>query len=146
MSINLYLGLAFLSATVATTFLKGNIKDELLLQLTPEEQKIHQEIVEMRRNIYLQGLFIGLVLSVLYLKVNPSENIYTNGLTAVAITGVVNYFYYILKPKNKYMLEYLDTQKENKAWLKIYKHMKFVYHSAFLGGLSSASFISNNLI
>lgn len=145
MNLNIYLGLAFLSATLATTFYQGKdeLKKGLTSQLTDDEIKIHQEIVQERRNIYLQGLVIGLIVSFIYLRYNPSENTYLNGMTAVAITGVINYFYYMLSPKSKYMLEYLDTKKENKAWLKIYRTMQLRWHSAFVMGLVSAYFIKD---
>jgi len=145
MNLNIYLGLSFLSATVGTSFYqnKDELKQDLISQLTDEELRVHQEIVEERRNIYLQGLVLGFIISFIYLRYNPSENIYLDGMTSVAITGVVNYFYYILSPKSKYMLEYLDTKKENKAWLKIYRSMQLRWHSAFVMGLISAYFIKD---
>lgn len=142
-NLNLYLGMAFLSATVGTSLFKGHLKRDLVAQLTNEEIKVYDKIRCERRNIYLVGLVLGLVASYLYIKyMNKSYNKVQNGLTVVAITGVVNYFFYNLYPKSKYMLEYLDTQKENKAWLKIYKGMKLRYHVSFLAGLVGAYFLS----
>lgn len=141
--LNIYLGLAFLSATLATCCYqdKNELKKNLTKQLTQEEINIYQEIIIERRNLYLQGLAIGMIMSFIYLRYNSSENTYLNGMTAVAITGVINYFYYILSPKKKYMLEYLNTKKENKAWLKIYRTMQLRWHSAFVMGLISSYFI-----
>lgn len=138
-----FLSMGFLVATIGTTFYKGNLKNDLLNELTEEEIKIYKEITEERRRIYLQGLGIGLLLSYLYLKLRPQEDTYVNGIITLGITGSINYFYYILTPKKKYMLEYLDSKKENKAWLKIYKTMQFRWHISFILGLLTSFFIKD---
>ena len=47
-----------------------------------------------------------------------------------------SYFYYILSPKSKYMVSYLEGKDQIKQWLKIYKQMQFNYHIGFLLGMS----------
>jgi hypothetical protein len=145
MSLNLYLGIAFLFATLATSCYKNKseLKKGLTSQLTEDEIKIYQDIIDNRRNIYLRGLAIGMIVSYFYLRINPTTNSYSDGLSTMAITGVINYFYYILHPKDKYMLEYLDTKKENKAWLDIYRTMQLRWHSAFVLGLITSYFIKD---
>ena len=98
----------------------------------------------MRRNIYFQGLGLGVVLSLCAIFLIPTlkkAKKMVRFFTAIAITFSVNYFYYILYPKDKYMIEILDTKEENKAWLKIYKTMQFRYHMGFLLGLAAAACI-----
>ena len=101
MKLNLYLGLAFLAATIATSCYKNKteLKQGLTSQLTGEEVRVYQEIIDNRRNIYLRGLGLGMIMSYLYLRVNPVNDSFSTGLSTVAITGIVNYFYYILHPK-----------------------------------------------
>lgn len=140
-----YLAVGFLSATIATTFYprKKELKKALTDQLTDEEIFIYHEIINERRNIYLGGLAIGMVVSYLYLKYFNRGQL--DGMASMAITGVINYFFYNLMPKSKYMVEYLDTVEENKAWLEIYKTMKFAWHGAFLLGLVASYFIKDLL-
>lgn len=142
------LSVAFASATVGVMLNKNELKKDLVEQLTEKELVIYNEIKVERRNIYLKGLVAGIILSLVYLysQPNPSNDRITNLCITYAITMVTNYFFYILHPKSKYMLEYLDTAKENKAWLKIYKGMQFKYHLSFLLGLLSATAFFNYLI
>lgn len=138
-----YLAIAFLSATIATTFYPGKkeLKKNLMDYLNDEEIDIYQEIVEERRNIYLIGLGLGMMLSYLYLKYFNRGQL--DGMMSVSITGVVNYFFYVLMPKSKYMIEYLDEPEENQAWLDIYRTMQMRWHGAFLLGLFAAYFIKD---
>lgn len=136
-----YLTFAFIASTFATMHVtnpNASLKQNLTNLLTPEERQYHQEIILMRRNIYFQGLALGIVIAMFVstqLKMKKSTNLFT----AISITFVVNYFYYILYPKDKYMIEILNTKEENKAWLDIYKTMQFRYHLGFLFGLIAAA-------
>ena len=58
-----------------------------------------------------------------------------------ATAAFIHYMYYTLSPKSDYMLNHLTTSKQNKAWLEMYKHMKFKYHSGFLFGILTYFFI-----
>ena len=141
MYIYLALSIAFLLATLATTFINPNIKKDLLNELTPQEIIIYKNITMFRLKIYYQGLFLGIFISLIYLYLNQNKDKYLNLFIAISLTFVTNYFYYMLYPKPLYMIEILNTRKENQAWLKIYKYMQFRYHSAFLFGLIFAYFL-----
>ena len=52
----------------------------------------------------------------------------------------------MLYPKPLYMIEILNTRKENQAWLKIYKYMQYRYHISFLLGLIFAYFLYKSLV
>jgi uncharacterized protein YacL len=147
-TISCVLSVAFASATVGVMLNKNELKKDLVEQLTDKELVIYNEIKIERRTIYLKGLVAGVILSLIYLNSlsNPSNDRITNLCVVFALTMVVNYFFYILHPKSKYMLEYLDSAKENKAWLKIYKGMQFKYHLSFLLGLLGATSFYNYLI
>ena len=66
-TVSIILSGGFLAATIATTFYTSNLKDDLIKQLTNEEIMKYKEIVMERRNIYLIGLGLGIVLSIIYL-------------------------------------------------------------------------------
>ena len=137
-----YLSIAFIIATIMTIQSPNSkLKKDLSKHLSEKELQYYQDIIIMRRNIYFQGLVLGIILAIIIIcfvpqmkKAKKSNRLYS----AIAITFVVNYFYYILYPKDKYMIELLDTKEENKAWLEIYKTMQFRYHLGFLFGLVAA--------
>jgi hypothetical protein len=142
---SLYISIAFIVATFATLQSPNSeLKQNLSQYLTEKEQNDYQEIIIMRRNIYFQGLAIGIVIALgAVFLISPLRKAkkMVRLFTAIAITFSVNYFYYILYPKDKYMIEILDTREENKAWLQIYKTMQFRYHMGFLLGLVAAGCI-----
>ena len=142
---SLYISIAFIVATFATLQSPNSeLKQNLSQYLTEKEQNDYQEIIIMRRNIYFQGLAIGIVIALgAVFLISPLRKAkkMVRLFIAIAITFSVNYFYYILYPKDKYMIEILDTREENKAWLQIYKTMQFRYHMGFLLGLIAAGCI-----
>jgi hypothetical protein len=144
-----YLSLAFIAATFATMYPSSQMKQNLSQHLNDEEQKQYEDIIIMRRNIYMKGLVLGVIiaLSITFVfpplkKTNRSGRLFL----AVSITFFVNYFYYILHPKDKYMIEILNTKEENESWLAIYKTMQFRYHIGFLFGLAAAGCIHHGII
>ena len=138
--VSFVLTIAFLCATLATTFAPKKINQDLLNQLTHREINIYQEITIMRRNIYFSGLVLGIIIALCFLFFTSDVHYATRLFGAIAITFCVNYFYYILYPKPMYMLDILDTKQENKAWLKIYRAMQVRYHLSFVFGLCFAFF------
>jgi hypothetical protein len=141
--VSIILAVAFIFATLGTTFVTTDLKDDLVKQLTKEELKIYNNIGIERRNIYFMGLGLGILLSIIYiLLLNKTKmSLLLKIVTGVSITMTVNYFFYILYPKSQYMIQHLDSKSENIAWLKIYKTMQFRYHLAFLLGLISSALV-----
>ena len=144
--VSFVLTIAFLCATLATTFAPKKINQDLLNQLTHREINTYQEITIMCRNIYFSGLALGIIIALCFLFFTLDVDYATRLFSAIAITFCVNYFYYILYPKSMYMLEILDTKQENKAWLKIYRIMQVRYHLAFVFGLCFAFFFYKIII
>ena len=136
----------FLCATLATTFYDYDVNKDLKQLLTPKEKIIYQLVVNKRRNIYYTGLILGVIIACIFLYLTKSTNYYYKLFSAISITFFINYFYYILYPKPLYMLEILDTNKENKAWLKIYRYMQIRYHLGFLFGLCFTFFLYKSII
>lgn len=144
--LNLFLSFAFLFATLMTLRTNPVLQSNLMKQLNNKEKQYYKEVIQNRRNIYFQGLFFGLLLSFLFIFYNKLKDKTIILFTSLSITFFINYFYYILYPKKQYLLTILNTNKENKAWLDVYKNMQFRYHFGFLFGLVFAFFLQKYFI
>jgi len=144
--LSILLSTAFLVATIATLRVKPVLQSNLMKELTKKEQNYYKTIINHRRNIYFQGLFFGLLLSLIFIFYNKLKDKTVILFCSLSITFVVNYFYYILYPKKTYLLSILNTKKENQAWLEIYRSMQFRYHFGFLLGLGFAFFLQKHII
>jgi hypothetical protein len=100
----------------------------------------YDSIARERTIIYYTGYALGLVLAIIIITYNTvvrKEKVTSLSLvcTIVGFAFIVNYFYYILTPKSKWMLNEIKTPEETKAWLEMYRNMSFYYHSGLLLGL-----------
>jgi hypothetical protein len=110
----------------------------------PDELKVkYDNIVKERIKIYYQGYILGFIISLLIILYNYYSNkneklSLTNMLCIVLATSfITNYFYYILHPKDDWMLD-TDVNKDPeqvKAWLEMYKQMQNYYHTGLLLGI-----------
>lgn len=92
------------------------------------QKQVYREIMRERMRIYIQGLLFGLLCGFIYLQYT-TKSIYTACVFTVIVLGINN-LYYILIPKTKYMLQYLNNQEQTNAWLDVYKSMK---HRCYMG-------------
>jgi len=53
----------------------------------------------------------------------------------VSVAFITNYFYYILTPKTKWMLDSIENKDEIQAWLQMYKSMQTYYHGGLAFGV-----------
>jgi hypothetical protein len=119
-------------------------KQDKILQFTSilnkEQQKVYRNIMEERLNIFLQGFILGIIIAIVYLKTskNKSQPIYC---IFVAIVLGVTYIHYLFMPKSTYMLDHIDNAEQARAWLEIYKEMKFRCHMGMFLGVISLPFI-----
>jgi hypothetical protein len=109
-------------------------------QLPENIRSTYKEIVNERTKIYYFGYFLGFLLSIAMILYNTKlgKNKMSNyGIvcTVVAVSFSVNYFYYILSPKTKWMLNEIKTEDQTKAWLTMYRHMQMYYHSGMVLGI-----------
>ncbi len=110
--------------------------------LSEELDLIYTNIAIERRNLYLQGLVLGLILAaVVVWKVRISNKFHKVSLMT-AITLMTAFSYYSLMPKSDYMLNHLKSEDQNKAWLAVYKTMKQRYMMGVLIGAAAAVPIS----
>lgn len=109
-------------------------------QLPEELQNTYQEIITERTKIHYFGYFLGFLLSIMiiFYNIRISKNKMGNlGMVCLVVTVsfITNYFYYILSPKSKWMLNEVKTEQQTKAWLVMYRHMQVYYHSSLVLGM-----------
>jgi hypothetical protein len=97
--------------------------------------------VKERRNLYLQGLSLGFLLSIIYLITSPfGHRTPTSSACAIAaITMLTAYFYYMLSKKRPLMVLQLDTDEQRKQWANIYRTYQVNYHFGLLLGVLGAA-------
>lgn len=135
-------GVGLLFATKATMCVSHSEHEKIKAVLSPEIDKVYDDIVRERSDIYFSGILIGLVLS--FLTVNyllKPINTFHTVMIFFTITISVSIVYYFFMPKSNYMLKYLNTPSEKEAWLDTYKTMKYRFIIGFiLGSLTSIPF------
>jgi len=116
-------------------------------QLPEALRKTYSEIVNERTQIFYTGYVLGLLLAFVliyynvYVKKNKMEWPSMVCLTVV-VAFITNYFYYVLTPKKKWMLESVTTPEQTKAWLEMYRSMQIYYHGSLVVGLVSVGLIT----
>jgi hypothetical protein len=109
-------------------------------QLPENLQKTYEEITNERTRIYYQGYILGFILSLFIIATNVySDHKMLSTMSMIclvlATSFVTNYFYYILSPKKKWMLDYIKTPDQTKAWLHMYRGMQVYYHTGLVLGI-----------
>ena len=140
------IAIVFLVANIYTAFItdKAAGKDEFYKTLSQEQVQRYEGIVKERRDIYLTGYSVGIVLAaIIVFMMNRST---TAGWGVAGLAGAIvlltNYFFYILSPKSDYMVLHLDMESQREAWHHIYRTMQVRYHSGLLLGIASAVFLA----
>ena len=128
----------FIGASIFTTMTCTKCEPFLEYEnsLDESQKNVYKNIIKERRNIYIVGTFLGLVLGGIYLYANSYElNNSVNAMVFVGIILTVQYFYYYLMPKSDYMITHMRSADQNKKWLQVYKFMLVRYHLGMLFGL-----------
>jgi uncharacterized protein YacL len=131
-------GLAMVGASFSTMTVSREQHNVFQKQLSKELAIVHEAIAKERRNHYIQGLLLGLIISYLLNGFLQSTNRFHKITLVLSVTTLVSVIYYSLMPKSDYMLNHLKTPEQTKAWLEIYKIMKNRYMWGFLLGSLSA--------
>lgn len=108
--------------------------------LNPKQQEIYKNVTQERLNIYLQGWVLGLILGLVYLNYYASKSAPTYCIFVAIVLGAT-YVHYTLMPKSTYMLDHIDNGEQAKAWLAIYKEMKFRCHMGMVIGVVALPFV-----
>jgi uncharacterized protein YacL len=132
------LGVGLLGASIATMTVSEEQRNFMHKALPDDLDKLYEKIVIERRNLYITGLVIGLVLSFIVVTLVKINNRFHKMSLFVAITLMTGMGYYSLMPKSDYMLNHLKTEQQNKAWLSVYKTMKHRHITGFFLGALAA--------
>ena len=127
-------GVGLLGATVSTMTVSHEQKNALEKTLSPELAEVYHGIAQERRNIYLQGLLLGLVLTALGLRLLKTSNWLHKLSVALVIIILTSVLFYTVMPKSDYMVNHLTTADQMKAWMDVYRTMKYRYYLGFLFG------------
>ena len=116
-------------------------------KLSPELKEKYDEITKERLSIYFQGYGLGLVASLMFIIYNYSfkkKKLKWPYLvfSSIAISFIINYFYYMIYPKSDWMLNHIKTPEETKAWLNLYKELQKNYHVGLLIGLAAVGVLA----
>jgi hypothetical protein len=122
------------------SMLKSQIMNKYQNKLPENIRATYREIVNERTKIYYFGYFLGFILSIIIILYNTQmakKKMSSLGMVClvVAISFSVNYFYYILSPKSKWMLNEIKTEEQTKAWLEMYRSMQMYYHTGLVLGI-----------
>ena len=105
--------------------------------LTREQTQIYNKIVYERLSIYAFGVFLGIILGLIYMKYY-GKNLCVF-LTIIFLTKLA---FYKIYPKSTMTLYHLTNKAQTDAWTDIYVHMKTIWmKSIVLGVLSLHIFI-----
>ena len=139
------IAVAFLATSIATPFIatsKHPLHRAFQSTLDHDQNTRYEHIALHRRNLYLQGLILGVIVACLVvgvvMRVAPLSNDMSYGCLAVVVLFVVEFLYYMLSPKGEYMVTVLKTQKQREAWLKVYRHMQVSMYGSFACALVAA--------
>ena len=136
-------GYAFFFGMMMTSLSCKNLEvKEFKDTLNPELLEKYKSITEMRFKIWLEGLVLGIICAVFYLFYFGSKmDRFSRAGIVTTIILFVNYIYYMLYPKNEYMVTQLKNMKQVKEWNDVYKTMQFKYHFGLLLGVFAYFFI-----
>lgn len=130
------IGMIYMNYSIATSQIILKYKSQL-----PENlQKIYEQITNERTIIYYKGYILGFILSLVIIAINVYSDHKMLSTTSMiclvlATSFVTNYFYYTLSPKKNWMLNYIKTPEQTKAWLQMYRGMQVYYHTGLVLGI-----------
>jgi hypothetical protein len=139
------LGLALLGGSISTLSITEEQHNFLRNVFSDELDKIYEKIITERRNHYILGLIIGIILSFIVLYNVRISNYFTRITLFFTITLGTAVVFYTIMPKSDYMLNHLKTSEENKKWLEVYRFMKTRYIMGLILGALAAIPLSNIL-
>jgi len=139
------ISMVFIISMIYMTFSTHSVSKQYESQLPKELIDIYRKIVAERTQIYYSGFILGVVLSMLAIYYNirvKKTKMSSMGMvcTVVAISFITSYLYYISSPKSDYMLNHIKDEKQTKAWLEMYRHMKTNYHVGLILGIVAVGF------
>lgn len=106
---------------------------DLESKLNEKQKEIYKEIKKERKNHYMYGLGLGMILAILYNYISGKNFKHMSCAYLGIATFVANQFY-LLMPKKYWMIEYLEEKEDIIAWNNVYKKMRYLTTYANLAG------------
>ena len=95
--------------------------------LDTSQKEIYKEIKEERLFIFVVASVVGTIVGLII----STKNV----CMGVAIALTLQMMIYLIWPKSKYMLEYVNKPKQSKLWIMKYKHMSVLGYIGIMLGL-----------
>jgi glucan phosphoethanolaminetransferase (alkaline phosphatase superfamily) len=131
-------GLALLGGSISTLTINEEQHNILRNAFPDNLDKKYEAIIIERRNHYLIGLLIGLVLAFIVVRNVRLANYFTRLALSLTITLGTAVIFYTFMPKTDYMRRHLKTPAEHKKWVEVCRFMKSRYLTgAILGALAA---------
>ena len=139
--------IVFLTGSIAISFFgpMGSIKSRFLASLSEQQKRQYANVTASRRMIYIQGLALGVAISMLFTARLKRKNSIITPCLAAAITIVTTYLYYIISPKPQSTVIGLSNKEQRVLWYGVYRHMQLVYHIGLVLGILAAFFMASAL-
>lgn len=136
-------GLALLGGSISTLTVNEE-QQNLLKKVLPDNlDKKYEAIIIERRNHYLIGLLIGLVLAFIVIRNVRLSNYFTRLALSLTIALGTAVIFYTIMPKSDSMRKHLKTPEEHKKWVEVCKYMKSRYITGGILGALAAIPISS---
>jgi hypothetical protein len=139
------IGISLLLGTFSNMSVSKEQNKILKKVLNKDQIEIYNKIIEKRRNIYFTGILLGIFISYIITRSLKINNIFHKISLFSSITLFISIIYYSLSPKSNYILNYLKTENQIKAWLGVYNYMKWRHYIGILLGIISAIPIAYSL-
>lgn len=112
-----------------------NSKTKALEALLDEEQlERYLAITKERRNIFIFGKIVGLIMGYLYITYNNMSG-WCKYCVFVVIVKFVACAVYLAYPKSDYFLRHVTTKEQSAAWVDVYVEMKYNMFFGFVLGM-----------
>ena len=114
------IGIVLISGMIAVMINKdNNTTITFKNSLSDEQLQVYRDIHIERRNVYIQGLILGVILALVVNLFSKERNVTGVCITTAIVFGVA-YLYYLVRPK-KMMLDYLETNEQIKLYTDVYR-------------------------
>ncbi len=111
---------------------------QMTKKFSEKQNKIYKDICRERMIHYSYGIIVGISLAYLYMLCVP--NITNRFCTFVGISTIITQNFYLLMPKSKWMIKYLDNPQDRFNWNKLYKKFQYLsVYGNFIGFILFAS-------
>lgn len=128
----------FLGSQLAKT--RSKLFTDFSKSMTNYQKQVYMEISEERGYIFFNSLLIGLIVAIItsywfYTNKTMKTPINELGCYFTAVTLFITYIGYMIHPKSKYILNYLDKPEQIKAWVDIYKSFQNANYTGLILGM-----------